>query len=173
MAKDQSEQIKANLVAAVQGAADVLIASRKAVKDLVVGGIKDVGEVAANAAITAGSVKSAVIGVAEAGKETMEGVRGAAAGVIQAASELGTDLRAAASSTMKGILEAAAELGQDAGRMGRAGAEAMIDAAGDLGEKAVDSVRRGMLEAASVPREVVEAATAEPPSGSDEKPPPA
>lgn len=159
MARDQGDQIRSGILAAVQGASDVVMATRKAMKDLVVGGLKDVGEVAANAAITAGSVKTAVIGVAEAGKETLLGVRGAAAGAIQAVAEVGGDLRQAAASAIKGVLDAAAELGQDAGRMGREGAEAMIEAAGDLGEKAVESVRRGLLEAASVPREVVDAAT--------------
>lgn len=122
------------------------------------GGFKDAGEVAANAAIFAGTVKSAAIGVADAGRETTEGVRGAVGGIIQAAAEVGSDLAQAAASAMKGALDAAGELGQDAGRMTRAAAEGMLEAAGALGEQAVASVKRGLLELASIPREVVDSA---------------
>lgn len=156
--KQPGDQVRSALVDTIRAAADVAVTTRIAVKDVVVGSLKDAGEMAANAAIFAGTVKSAVIGVTEAGRGAVEGVRGAAGGVIQAASEVGTDLAQAAASAMKGVMDAAGELGQEGGSMMRAGAQGMLEAAGGLGEQAVASVKRGLIEIASIPREVIDAA---------------
>lgn len=155
---DPGEQVRSALLRTIEMAADVAKATRVAVKDVAVGALKDAGEIAANTAIFAGTVKSAIIGVADAGRGAMEGVRGAAGGIIQAAAELGLDLAQASASALRGVLEAAGELGQDGGKLARAAAEGMIEAAGSLGETAVASVRRGLVEAAAIPRDVIDAA---------------
>lgn len=156
---DPGEQVRSALVTAVEAASDVAMASRRAMKDVVVGALKDAGEIAANAAIFAGTLKSAIIGVADAGAGAMESVRGAAGGVIHAASEVGVDLAQASGQAMRGVLDAAGELGQDGGRLVREAAAGMIQAGGELGEQAASAIRRGLVEVAKVPRDVIDAAT--------------
>ena len=155
---DPGEQVRTALVGAVETAADVSSAVRSAMKSTVVGAFKDAGEIAANAAVFAGTVKSAMIGVADAGRGAIEGVRGAVGGAVLAASETGVDLAHAASSTMRGVLEAVGDLGGDSQKVIRAAAEGMIETAAGLGAQALSNVRRGLLEVAAIPRDVIDAA---------------
>lgn len=151
--------MKSKIFEGLKTASDVASVARRVVKDVVVGSLKDAGEVAANTAVFAGTVKAAIIGLSDAGRGATEGVKGAMSGALAAAQELGGDLGTAARGAMEGAIQAATEIGGDSGKLIKDAADGVIDSAADLGEHALGRVRAGLLEVAALPKELIDRVT--------------
>lgn len=121
--------------ASIEGADDIMTAVRTTVKNQLGGAVTDVKEV---------------------GGTTVDAVSSVASGSIKAAASVGTDLGDVAVGTVEGAMSGAGEVGMTGVEVTKAAIMGVIDAADEVGSEAGESVRKALLSAASLPKDVVE-----------------